>query len=51
MRNDKDRSYSKLVDTLLSIKIEKLRSYLKNSPAANPWKRKSRKRPSPSAPC
>jgi type IV secretory pathway TraG/TraD family ATPase VirD4 len=35
MRNDKDRSYSKLVDTLLSIKIEKLRSYLKNSPAAN----------------
>ena len=35
MRNDKDRSYSKLVDTLLSIKIEKLRTYLKNSPAAN----------------
>lgn len=35
MRNDKDRSYSKLVDTLLSIKIEKLRSYLKSSPAAN----------------
>lgn len=35
MRNDKDRSYSKLVDTLLSIKIEKLRAYLKNSPAAN----------------
>jgi len=35
MRNDKDRSYSKLVDTLLSIKIEKLRSYLQNSPAAN----------------
>lgn len=35
MRNDKDRSYSKLVDTLLSIRIEKLRAYLKNSPAAN----------------
>ncbi|MEZ2578068.1 type IV conjugative transfer system coupling protein TraD [Buttiauxella ferragutiae] len=35
MRHDKDRSYSKLVDTLLSIKIEKLRSYLQNSPAAN----------------
>lgn len=35
MRNDKDRSYSKLVDTLLSVKIEKLRSYLQNSPAAN----------------
>ena len=35
MRKDKDRSYSKLVDTLLSIKIDKLRSYLKNSPAAN----------------
>ena len=35
MRNDKDRSYSKLVDTLLSIKIEKLRTYLRNSPAAN----------------
>lgn len=27
--------YSKLVDTLLSIKIEKLRTYLRNSPAAN----------------
>ncbi|WP_333893127.1 type IV conjugative transfer system coupling protein TraD [Atlantibacter subterraneus] len=35
MRNDKDRSYSKLVDTLLSVKIEKLRTYLQNSPAAN----------------
>ncbi|HDD2122804.1 TPA: type IV conjugative transfer system coupling protein TraD [Salmonella enterica] len=35
MRNDSDRSYSKLVDTLLSIKIEKLRTYLRNSPAAN----------------
>ncbi|EBQ1246208.1 type IV conjugative transfer system coupling protein TraD, partial [Salmonella enterica] len=35
MRNDSDRSYSKLVDTLLSIKIEKLRTYLKDSPAAN----------------
>lgn len=27
--------YSKLVDTLLSIKIEKLRTFLRNSPAAN----------------
>lgn len=35
MRNDPNRSYSKLVDTLLSIKIEKLRSYLRDSPAAN----------------
>lgn len=35
MRNDPNRSYSKLVDTLLSIKIEKLRTYLRNSPAAN----------------
>ncbi|EBQ8393857.1 type IV conjugative transfer system coupling protein TraD, partial [Salmonella enterica subsp. enterica serovar 4,[5],12:i:-] len=35
MRNDSDRSYSKLVDTLLSIKIEKLRTYLRDSPAAN----------------
>ncbi|EHD0027552.1 type IV conjugative transfer system coupling protein TraD [Salmonella enterica subsp. houtenae serovar 50:g,z51:-] len=35
MRNDPNRSYSKLVDTLLSIKIEKLRSYLQDSPAAN----------------
>lgn len=34
-RNLKNRSYSKLVDTLLSIKIEKLRTYLRNSPAAN----------------
>lgn len=30
-----NRSYSKLVDTLLSIKIEKLRTFLRNSPAAN----------------
>lgn len=36
MRNDPNRSYSKLVDTLLSIKIEKLRTFLRNSPAANP---------------
>ncbi|EFB1753937.1 type IV conjugative transfer system coupling protein TraD [Escherichia coli] len=35
MRNDPNRSYSKLVDTLLSIKIEKLRTFLRNSPAAN----------------
>lgn len=35
MRNDSDRNYSKLVDTLLSIKIEKLRTFLKDSPAAN----------------
>lgn len=34
MRNDPNRSYSKLVDTLLSIKIEKLRTFLRNSPAA-----------------
>ncbi|HFV1706180.1 TPA: conjugative transfer relaxase/helicase TraI domain-containing protein [Escherichia coli] len=35
MRNDPNRSYSKLVDTLLSIKIEKLRTFLRNSPAAS----------------
>ncbi|MFP1527117.1 type IV secretion system DNA-binding domain-containing protein [Escherichia coli] len=36
MRNDPIlSSYSKLVDTLLSIKIEKLRTFLRNSPAAN----------------
>lgn len=35
MRKDGDRSYAKLVDTLLSIKIDKLRAYLKSSPAAN----------------
>ncbi|MEI7412166.1 type IV conjugative transfer system coupling protein TraD [Pectobacterium aroidearum] len=35
MRQDPDRSYVKLVDTLLSVKIEKLRKYLENSPAAN----------------
>lgn len=35
MRNDPNRSYSKLVDTLLSIKIEKLRTFLRISPAAN----------------
>lgn len=35
MRNDPNRSYSKLVDTLLSIKIEKLRTFLRDSPAAN----------------
>lgn len=35
MREDKDRSYEKLVDTMLSIKIDKLRAYLKNTPAAN----------------
>lgn len=35
MREDKDRSYEKLVDTMLSIKIDKLRAYLKDTPAAN----------------
>lgn len=35
MRGDKDRSYEKLVDTMLSIKIDKLRAYLQNTPAAN----------------
>lgn len=35
MREDKDRSYEKLVDTMLSIKIDKLRAYLQNTPAAN----------------
>ncbi|SPW34546.1 DNA transport protein TraD [Edwardsiella tarda] len=35
MRKDDDRSYAKLVDTLLSIKIDKLRAYLQSSPAAN----------------
>lgn len=34
-KDSDNRSYSKLVDTLLSIKIEKLRTYLRNSPAAN----------------
>ncbi len=41
MRNDPNRSYSKLVDTLLSIKIEKLRTFLRNSPAANPGGREN----------
>ncbi len=35
MREDKDRSDEKLVDTMLSIKIDKLRAYLQNTPAAN----------------
>ncbi|MFS7716705.1 type IV secretion system DNA-binding domain-containing protein [Klebsiella pneumoniae] len=35
MREDKDRSYEKLVDTMLSIAIDKLRAYLQNTPAAN----------------
>lgn len=35
MRKDTDRRYAKLVDTLLSIKMDKLRAYLKSSPAAN----------------
>lgn len=39
MRNDPNRSYSKLVDTLLSIKIEKLRTFLRNSPAVTWWKK------------
>ncbi len=43
MRNDPNRSYSKLVDTLLSIKIEKLRTFLRNSPAANPVEEKIEK--------
>ena len=51
MRNDPNRGYSKLVDTLLSIKIEKLRTFLRNSPAATWWKRKLRKRRFPSVLC
>ncbi|MCP9269157.1 type IV conjugative transfer system coupling protein TraD [Xenorhabdus sp. XENO-1] len=35
MRKDEDRNYEKLVDTLLSLKIDKLREYLKSTPAAN----------------
>lgn len=42
MRNDPNRSYSKLVDTLLSIKIEKLRTFLRNSPAFQPGGRENR---------
>ena len=51
MRNDPNRSYSKLVDTLLSIKIEKLRTFLRNSPAANFGGRKIEKRRFPSVLC
>lgn len=43
MREDKDRSYEKLVDTMLSIKIDKLRAYLQNTPAANPVEEKIEK--------
>nr|AVI43182.1 Coupling protein TraD [Klebsiella pneumoniae] len=46
MREDDDRSYEKLVDTMLSIKIDKLRAYLQNTPAANRLK-KIEKPPSP----
>lgn len=35
MRKDKDRSYWRLLDTLLSIKLDKLRSFLTGTPAAN----------------
>ena len=41
MRNDPNRSYSKLVDTLLSIKIEKLRTFLRNSPGGQPGGREN----------
>lgn len=35
MREDQHRSYEKLVDTMLSIRMDKLRAYLKSTPAAN----------------
>ncbi len=43
MRNDPNRSYSKLVDTLLSIKIENCVPSCVNSPAANPVEEKIEK--------
>ncbi len=51
MREDEDRSYEKLVDTMLSIKIDKLRAYLQNTPAANLVEEKLRKPPSPFSSC
>ncbi|WP_440514892.1 type IV conjugative transfer system coupling protein TraD [Serratia sarumanii] len=35
MRNDEDRSYAKLLNTLLSIDLSRLRAYLEGTPAAN----------------
>jgi type IV conjugative transfer system coupling protein TraD len=35
MRNDDDRSYAKLLNTLLSIDLPRLRAYLEGTPAAN----------------
>ncbi|WP_273974712.1 MULTISPECIES: type IV conjugative transfer system coupling protein TraD [Serratia] len=35
MRNDEDRSYAKLLNTLLSIDLPRLRAYLEGTPAAN----------------
>lgn len=35
MRNDPDRSYAKLFNTLLSIDLSRLRAYLEGTPAAN----------------
>ncbi|MFT4465100.1 MAG: type IV conjugative transfer system coupling protein TraD [Sodalis sp. (in: enterobacteria)] len=35
MRKDDDRSYGKLLDTLLSIQLSRLREYLRGSPSAN----------------
>lgn len=35
MRNDPERSYAKLLDTLLSVKLSKLREYLAGMPSAN----------------
>ncbi|RRE42925.1 hypothetical protein EAO28_31395 [Klebsiella pneumoniae] len=51
LRKTRIAADEKLVDTMLSIKIDKLRAYLQNTPAANPLKRKLRKRPSPFVPC
>ena len=35
MRNDEDRSYAKLLNTLLSIDLPRLRAYLEGTPASN----------------
>lgn len=35
MRNDEDRSYAKLLNTLLSIDLPRLRAYIEGTPAAN----------------
>ncbi|MDV5545103.1 type IV secretion system DNA-binding domain-containing protein [Klebsiella pneumoniae] len=50
MREDKDRSYE-LVDTMLSIKIDKLRAICRTRRQRTWLKRKLRKRPSPFVPC